>query len=501
MIILSTLNARYAHASIGLRYLLANMAELQEKTEIIEFVIGENTQIIAEKILAKNPKIIGLSVYIWNVLEIKDLVHVLKRIDPSLKIVLGGPEASHLPHRVDLSEADLIVQGEGDEIFIEICRKYLAGEVYDKQLIKAPNVNLSTITLPYSLYTDHDIAHRHIYVEASRGCPFTCEFCLSSADNKVRNFNLDLLMEEFETLWQRGARQFKFIDRTFNLNIQIANRILDFFLSKEAPYFAHFEMVPGQFPDSLKERVKLFPPGCLQFEIGIQTLNTEVSDNIKRKLFWDKIEKNLRFLETETTAHMHVDLIIGLPGETIESFAQNLNTLCSVVTSEIQLGILKKLSGTTLDRHDQEFGMVYSDIPPYDILKNKMISFEEMQQMKRFARFWDLFYNNGNFKKSITLLWENGEYFYTFLDFCEWIYAQNQTTYNYSLQRLAEILFEWLVQNKGLLADDVAILLMQDLLKVEGRKLPKFLHPYSHLLPEFDKVTQTSANKRQAKRL
>ncbi|MDP3301796.1 MAG: DUF4080 domain-containing protein, partial [Sulfuricurvum sp.] len=387
-ILLTTLNARYAHSALGLRYLYANMHELQNETKIVEFTINEQIQSIAEVILEHSPKIIGISVYIWNATETAQLIEILKKVSPDTIIVLGGPEASYMPHRVNFDNADYIVSGEGEIAFYELCRSVLDGVAPPERFIRAPMPDLKEISLPYTAYSDEDVAHRTIYVEASRGCPFECEFCLSSIDEKVRNFPLDELLEEFEVLWNRGARSFKFIDRTFNLNMTFANRILDFFLSKEPPYFAHFEVIPDHFPDVLKSKIALFPPGSLQLEVGIQTLDPIISKGINRPLRLEKIFENLHFLENDTKAHMHLDLIVGLPGETIEGFGRNLDKLVSLTHSEIQIGILKNLSGTTLSRHDKEHGMIYSDIPPYDILQNNNLSFVQIQKMKRFARFW-----------------------------------------------------------------------------------------------------------------
>ncbi|MDO9206791.1 MAG: radical SAM protein, partial [Sulfuricurvum sp.] len=402
-ILLTTLNARYAHSALGLRYLYANLHELQNEAKIVEFTINEQIQTIAEDILKHTPKIIGMSVYIWNASEIAELIEILKKVSPDTVIVLGGPEAGYLPHRVDFSHADYIISGEGEVAFYELCKELLSsrhsredrspvffskmdprvkpeddearhsregGNPASPSFIKATMPDLKAITLPYSAYSDEDVAHRTIYVEASRGCPFECEFCLSSMDEKVRNFPLDELLVEFEILWARGARSFKFIDRTFNLNMTFANRILDFFLSKEPPYFAHFEVIPDHFPDVLKAKISRFPEGSLQLEIGIQTLDPLIAKGINRPLRLEKIFENLKFLETETSAHMHLDLIVGLPGETLAGFGRNLDKLVSLTHSEIQIGILKNLSGTTLSRHDKEHGMIYSDTPPYDILQN-----------------------------------------------------------------------------------------------------------------------------------
>ncbi|PHM17565.1 MAG: B12-binding domain-containing radical SAM protein [Sulfuricurvum sp. PD_MW2] len=496
-ILLTTLNARYAHTALGLRYLYANMGELQVMTKIVEFTMNEQIQSIAEELLKHSPRIIGIGVYIWNASQCSELIQTLKKVSPDTIIILGGPEAGHLPHRVDLSHADYIISGEGEVAFYELCRNILSDTFPSERFIKAPLPDLKAISLPYSAYNDEDVAHRYIYVEASRGCPFECEFCLSSIDEKVRNFPLDQLLEEFETLWQRGARSFKFIDRTFNLNMTFANRILDFFLSKEPPYFAHFEVIPDHFPDVLKEKIKLFPAGSLQLEIGIQTIDPIIAKGINRPLKLEKIVENLRFLENETHAHMHLDLIVGLPGESIEGFGRNLDTLVSLTHSEIQIGILKNLSGTTLSRHDQVHGMVYSDIPPYDILQNNLLSFEQIQKMKRFARFWDIFYNSGSFTKTVPLIWKNGSVFEGFYAFSEWIYTQTLSTWKISLERQIALIHAYLCLYHD--KEHVEAALINDLSSRPEKTIPFFLRQSTQ--EKQIKEAKTVIPKRQAKRL
>lgn len=495
-ILLTTLNSRFAHTSIALRYLYANLKELQDDAKILEFSINDATQTIVEKLLIHTPDIIGIGVYIWNVSQVNELIHIIKKISPSIKIVLGGPEVSHEPFRVNLDDADFIIQGEGDEAFYKLCKNILNGKT-SQRVIKMSMPSLKDISLPYRFYTDDDIKNRYIYVEASRGCPFECEFCLSSIDEKVRAFDLEKLLEEFELLWQRGARNFKFIDRTFNLNIKTANVLLNFFLQKKPPYFAHFEVVPDHFPQLLKEKISKFPPGALQLEIGIQTLNPQIAKNISRSLKLDKIKENIRFLEENTDAHLHLDLIVGLPGEDLESFGANLDELISLSNSEIQIGILKKLSGTSINRHDIEHGMIYSNIPPYDVLQTSTLSFMDIQIMKRFSRFWDLFYNSGNFKKSIKLLWHNESVYKNFYAFSLWIYAQTDSTWHISLQRLGELLFKYLCEVKKADAKLVAKNMLEDIMKIKGRAIPNYLKPYAKNFTSKSKNGTSGFNKRQ----
>jgi hypothetical protein len=495
-ITLTTLNSRFTHSSIGLRYIYANLKELQKQAKIMEFSINDATQTIAEKLLFDEPTIIGIGVYIWNASYVHELIHILKKVAPNIIIVLGGPEVTYTPFRVDFSLADFIVAGEGDEAFYKLC-KNIKDNIATKKMIPQTMPNLKELNLPYKYYTDHDIKNRYIYVEVSRGCPFECEFCLSSMDERVRTFDIDKVLAEFEILWSRGARNFKFIDRTFNINIKTANKILDFFLAKDEEFFTHFEVIPDHFPTSLKEKIKLFPHGALQLEIGIQTLNLDIADNISRQLKLDKIKSNIKFLEDETQAHIHLDLIIGLPGETLESFGKNLDTLVSLSSCEIQLGILKKLSGTQINRHDKLHGMVYSDIPPYDILKTDQLSFNDIQIMKRFARFWDLTYNSGNFRHTIPMLYKDESVYKNFYDFTIWIYTQTDSTWKISLQRLSELLFTYLVEVKQLTAQEVAHNLLQDILKLKGRPVPNYLKPYANTIKINSKNGTSGFNKRQ----
>ncbi len=496
-IILTTLNSRYTHSSLGLRYLYANLKELQENASILEFSINDALQSVAEKILMNSPNIVGIGVYIWNALEASELVQIIKKVSPQTTVILGGPEVSYAPLRVNFDNADFIIQGEGDTAFYDLCKNIINATPPENKIIKMSMPSLKEIELPYKYYTDEDIQNRYIYVELSRGCPFECEFCLSSMDEKVRAFNLDKVLEEFENLWQRGARNFKFVDRTFNLNMRTANRILDFFLEKEEPYFAHFEVIPDHFPASLRKKISQFPHGALQLEIGIQTLNPEIANNISRQLLLDKIEENIIFLENETEAHIHLDLIVGLPGETLESFGKNLDELVRLSSCEIQIGILKKLSGTHISRHDETFGMVYSDLPPYDILKNNQLSFHDIQIMKRFARFWDLTYNSGNFKNSIDLVWQEESVFENFYKFGMWIYEQTNSTWMISLQRLGELLFLYLTEVKNLAPEMVAQKMLEDMMKLKGRAVPAYLKPYSADFTAKQKVGTSGFNKRQ----
>lgn len=474
-IILTTLNARYTHSSLALRYLYANLKELKDNTQIVEHTINDNIHEIAEKLLKSNPTFICIGVYIWNSSQVSQLVKIIKKISPDTTIILGGPEVSHLPIRGDFDCVDHIIQGEGELSLYNLLRAKINGNLNENKVILNKLLQLDEIKLPYKYYTDHDIKHRVIYVEASRGCPFTCEFCLSSIDRKVRHFNLSDFLDSLSQLWDRGARNFKFIDRTFNISLQYSLDILDFFLKKSDGFLVHFEVIPENFPVQLREKILQFKPGTLQLEVGIQTLQEDIARNINRSMNMAKIKDNLKFLQEQTHAHLHVDLIIGLPEETLVKFGENLNTLISLTDCEVQLGILKKLSGTTIDRHDIQHSMIYSDEPPYELLQNDNINFLEMQEMKRFARYWDLMFNSGNFKKTVKMLWEDGDVFNGFLHYSRWLYSRSLSTHQISLNRLTEYFYEYLTELKDKESELIRLSLIDDITRQSGRKLPSFL--------------------------
>jgi radical SAM superfamily enzyme YgiQ (UPF0313 family) len=430
-IVLATFNARYIHAAFGLRYLMANLGDLQPRAKIMEFDINQRVVDVAERILREEPKIVGLGVYIWNVAQSTRLVADLKRLRPELVVIVGGPEVSHEVEQQPICrDADHVITGEADLVFADVCRRH---DDFP-HVIAAPLPEFSQLALPYPLYTDDDIAHRVVYVEASRGCPFECEFCLSSLDVPVRNAPLEPFLAEMQKLLDRGCRQFKFVDRTFNLNLKFSMRILQFFLDRYCHgLFAHFEMIPDRLPDPLRAIIQQFPPGALQFEVGIQTFNERVAALISRRQDNAKAEQNLRWLREQTGVHVHADLIVGLPGEDIESFAAGFDRLVALRPQEIQVGILKRLRGTPIVRHDQEWGMVYSPESPYEILQTKLIDFFTMQRLRRFARYWDLVANSGNFPPLFLT-------FDSFLQFSDWLYAQTGQTHSIARSRLAELL-------------------------------------------------------------
>lgn len=450
-ILLATLNARYNHASLGLRYLYANLGALQQQSQLLEFTIAMRPLDIVEQILAQRPQIVGFGVYIWNVQETTAVITLLKTLQPELTIVLGGPEVSYEADSQALTaQADYVIAGAAEHSFRDLCTSLLASVLPPAKFIQSQLIPLAQLELPYAAYTDTDLKQRFIYVEASRGCPFKCEFCLSALDKTAYPFELERFLQEMDQLWQRGLRHFKFVDRTFNLKIATTRAILEFFLARlDADTFLHFELVPDHLPDVLKECIQRFPAGSLQFEIGIQTFNPEVQTLISRKQDNAKSLENINWLRAFSTAHLHTDLIFGLPGEDLQSFAKGFDQLVALKPHEIQVGILKRLRGAPIIRHTDAFGMIYNPYPPYNILATDRIDAFTMQQMNRFARYWDLIGNSGRFEHSLDLLLGNTP-FARFWVLSEHLHQLSGQTHQIALPRLFKLVHAIALSELGL---------------------------------------------------
>ena len=436
-IILSTINAKWIHPSLALRLLKANLGSLENSCDIIEFALRQPLCEKTEPLLAAMmpngyAKILGISVSIWNHLATLEL---LKELDLKFSenkyerpiIVLGGPEVSHLPEDAEIFKyTDYVIRGEGEIAFRLLCEDIFAGGIKFNKFINAQNVDVCEIKTAYHLYSNEDITKKLIYVEASRGCAFNCEFCLSAVKsesekgNAVREFPLEPFFAEMDILIKSGVKTFKFLDRSININPKRSIQIIEFFLEKirvnprpsadsSSNVVVHFEMVPSIFPQELLEVLTHFPPGTLRLEIGIQTLNPEIAARIGRICNPEKELAALCYLREKTNAIIHADLIAGLPGEDLTSFGRGFDMLWNAIApenpplgaelatpkTEIQLGILKQLPGAPISRCNDSFKMRYNRLPPYEIEETSMMSAKDLQRLKNFARFWELIINRG----------------------------------------------------------------------------------------------------------
>lgn len=500
-IVLATINARYAHASLGLRYLAANMGELARETRISEFVLGQRPTDIVEQILALGPGIVGFGVYIWNVEETTRVVAQLKRVAPDVTVVVGGPEVSHeVDEQRICTLADYVITGWGDLTFPQLCADLLARNRPLQKIIAGEQPNLAQIALPYGCYTDEDIARRFLYVEASRGCPFKCEFCLSALDKTAWPFDLDAFLAALGALHARGARHFRFVDRTFNLKVAASVRILEFFLARlDERLFVHFEVIPDHLPDRLKEVIARFPKGSLQFEVGIQTWNPEVQALISRKQDNAKAEVTLAWLRRNSNAFIHADLIAGLPGEDLASFSRGFDRLYALGPHEIQVGILKRLRGTPIARHTETFALRFNPDAPYNVLSTDRVSFADMQRIARFARYWELVGNSGRFQRALPLL--VGERpFERFLRFSDWLYAQTGKTHEFALERLHQFLFDFLTGELGVERGEAGGTLLADYQASGARGRLGFVDPGLQVVARDDKADAGSGLPRRTSR-
>ena len=519
-IVLVTLNARYIHASLGLRYLLANLdphggVGLRALAELREYTISRPAPEVVADLLATlgpatdtAPQIVGFGVYIWNVTQTTEVIRLLKAARPDLKIVLGGPEVSHETDEQAITHlADHVITGWGDVSFAKLCRALLDGPQPLMKIIPGEQPPLAELELPYGEYSAADLAHRLLYVEASRGCPFKCEFCLSALDKTAWGFELERVLAALDVLHQRGARTFKFVDRTFNLKIDHSVRILQFFLdviagearqsihpephglprcarndSQNAGLFLHFEVIPDHLPDRLRAMLAQFPPGVLQLEVGVQTFNVAVQQTISRRQDNDATEANLRWLLAHTHAHLHVDLIFGLPGETLQSFADGFDRLLAIGPHEIQLGILKRLRGAPIARHSAAHGMVYAPEPPYTVQHTGVVDAATLQRFGRLARYWELLANSGRFAKTLPLLLHppavagsvGASPFWCFMAFSDWLWLRQGSTYRLTPEALVDALFDYLSASQP--PDGVRQALLADYLASGARANPMALH-------------------------
>jgi radical SAM superfamily enzyme YgiQ (UPF0313 family) len=449
-IVLSTLNSRYSHAALGLRCLRANLGALRDESVIREFVVRTPAPAIVDELLAEQPRVVGFGVYIWNVVQTTEVVRQLKARAPHIVVVVGGPEVSHEIEAQEICRlADHVVIGWGDVTFARLAAALLHGPRPLNRVHVGEQPPLAELASPYGEYTAADLAHRTVYVEASRGCPFKCEFCLSALDRTAWPFPLEPLLAELERLYQRGARHFKFVDRTFNLKVATSVRILEFFLGLIAarpddPPFLHFELIPDHLPDALKDPIRQFPPGTLQFEIGIQTFDTETQRRISRRQDNAAAEANIRWLRLHTHAHLHVDLIAGLPGEDLASFAAGFDRLLALAPHEIQVGLLKRLRGAPIARHSEAFGMVYDAAPPYQVMETAALDADTVRRLARFARYWDLVANSGRFGAALPLMLADAP-FARFVEFADWLHATCGRTHAIAAERLYELAHRWMV--------------------------------------------------------
>lgn len=460
-ILLTTLNSKYIHSSLSIRYLKGYCETDFPNIEIEEYTINQNVEYITSEIFRKKPDIVAFSCYIWNIEHTLDIAQRLKIVKPSIKIILGGPEVS-FDGKAILKEneyIDIIVFGEGEETFREVLMAIesnnnlsnILGIVYRKgnnifQNAPRPLIqNLDSIPSPF-ISKANEFENRIVYYESSRGCPFNCQFCLSSSIEGVRYFSPERVKKDLKLLIDAGVKQIKFVDRTFNAKKDLALDIMNFILAQNVKNINfHFEVTAHLLDDDILEFLKNIPKGLFQFEIGVQSTNPVTLETIDRKADFDKLKAVTKRIKSYNNIHQHLDLIAGLPYENYNSFKKSFNEVYQLRPDKLQLGFLKLLKGSGLRLHMNEYGFDFVDRPPYEVLQNNYISYNEILKLKDIEELVEKYANEFYFENSLNFIINNyyREPFEFYDEFSEYWRSNSHYKVSHSRVELYKILFEF----------------------------------------------------------
>ncbi|NBI29055.1 B12-binding domain-containing radical SAM protein [Chengkuizengella marina] len=408
-VVVSTLNAKYIHTCLALRYLKA-FSEKDFDIQMAEYTIKDPVMNIVSDLFQKDADVIGFSCYIWNIEETITVIEMLKKIKPELKIVLGGPEVSYDTDywMKRIPEVDFIVMGEGEETFHHLLTElqneqkyhFIYGMAYRKEqevIINPPRpkLNLNDIPTPYRFQEDlHNVTNRIVYFETSRGCPFSCQFCLSSIEVGVRYFDIERTKEDLLFLIESGAKLIKFVDRTFNIKRDYAMEVFEFLIENHQGCVFQFEITADIMrPEVLDYLSENAPEGIFRFEIGVQSTNDETNDLIQRRQNFEKLSRTVTKVKESKKIDQHLDLIAGLPKEDYTSFRKTFNDVFELRPEELQLGFLKMLRGTGMRNTAHKYGYKYMDRAPYEMLENDMMSFSDIVRIKRVEDVLEKYWN------------------------------------------------------------------------------------------------------------
>ncbi|UDN62619.1 B12-binding domain-containing radical SAM protein [Clostridioides sp. ES-W-0016-02] len=416
-ILLTTLNSKFIHTNLAIRYLKEFVRNLLE-VDMKEYTINNDLDYILKDIYKNEYDIILFSTYIWNIGDIVKLCDNLKKIRPNTKIALGGPEVSYDSYEAmkKYDFVDYILYGEGELIFRELVLhlkgkkeiKSVDGLVYRQGceiIVNKPMEllqNLDEIPSPYENLNPKEYENRIVYYESSRGCPFNCQYCLSSTIPGLRYFSLDRIKRDLKALIDARVSQIKFIDRTFNANKKVAMEIMDFLMKNDNGYTTyHFEVTAYLIDDKMLEFLADCKEGLFQFEIGVQSTNEKTLDAVGRRDDFKKLSHVVQTVASYRNIHQHLDLIAGLPYEDYESFENSFNDVFNLGIEHLQLGFLKMIKGTGMRKVADEHGFKYKDYAPYEFLYNNYISYEETLKLKDIEDVLERYYNSKNFVLSM----------------------------------------------------------------------------------------------------
>lgn len=501
-VVLTALNSKFIHSNLAIRYLKAYTKDLNYECILREFTINDRREKVLEQLIKEEPDVIAFSCYIWNIEFIQGLAKLINLVNPNIKILYGGPEVSYdslsfLKENV----GEYVIVGEGEETYREFINWQLEREKVEKNsfneetLEKLKSIkglsfkigekvyfngdrelmNLNKVIFPYN--EQDNLQNKIVYYEASRGCPFNCKYCLSSTTHGVRFFEINRVKKELKFLVDKGAKLIKFVDRTFNCNVKFAMDVWKFLIGLDTEATFHFEISADILTE---EEIKLLsnaPKGRIQFEVGVQTTNNEILKNINRNVNFEDIREKVEELESIKNIKQHLDLIAGLPGENIKSFKRSFNDVYSIRPEEIQLGFLKLLKGSPMREEAPKWGMVYSPYAPYEILKTKDISYNEIIILKRIEEVLDKYYNSRKFDNVLNYFlpkFETSFDFYRSLG--EFFYDKGYLNRNISSAEYYRVFIEFNEESLKENSNKLKEIIKYDYLKFNKKKwIPEFL--------------------------
>lgn len=423
-ILMIALNSKFIHSNLAVHSLSAYVAPLIAETEtpleieILELTINQQEDELLREIYEARPDLLCFSCYIWNIEKVLNLTRECRKVMPEIDIFLGGPEVSYDGRKVleEHSEITGVMVYEGEETFQEVVEVYLhrkdfsqvKGIVYrdgDEICENQSREVMDLSRVPFVYQDASAYEHKIIYYESSRGCPFACSYCLSSLDKKLRFRDLSLVKEELAFFLENRVRQVKFVDRTFNCNKKHALSILTFIKEHDNGYTNfHFEVSADLLDEEFLNLLRGFRPGCIQFEVGVQSTNPKTLREIRRQMDFHKVAYAVKAIGEMGNIHLHLDLIAGLPFEDFASFRNSFDMVYHLEPEQLQLGFLKVLKGTYMEERAADYGLIYKSTPPYEVLGTKWLSYEEILLLKQVEEVVEIYYNSGQFLNSVKAL-------------------------------------------------------------------------------------------------
>lgn len=492
-ILLVAINAKYIHSNLGV-YSLKAYAESRGVTsvEIGEYTINHQMDLILQDIYKRRPDVVGFSCYIWNIQYVKQILKDIHKVLPKTEVWLGGPEVSY--HAKQVLEENLAVRGvmvgEGEATFAELAAYYesdmkvlsdIAGLVFrgenDEIETTAPRGLLPMDEIPFSYGNLEGLEHRIIYYESSRGCPFSCSYCLSSIDKMVRFRSLELVKGELDFFLEHKVPQVKFVDRTFNAKKSHALEIWKYLLEHDNGVTNfHFEVSADLIDEEELAVMEQMRPGLIQLEIGVQTTNLETVREIRRKMNLDRLKEVVARVNGFHNIHQHLDLIAGLPFENFESFKRSFDDVYRMRPEQLQLGFLKVLTGSYMAEQTEAYGILYHGEPPYEVFSTNWLTYEEVLKLKAVEEMVEVYYNSGQFPETLKEMEHSWDSPYAMFEELA-AYYEEHVAVGISHSRLAryELLFDFLTVRHPEKAERYRDLLMYDLyLRENVKSRPSF---------------------------